>query len=163
MGKIRRHALLGIVVLTFLTGSAGAANGGQKTRPPRDGEEIIVRTDSGGEIRGRLVNLSPETLSILAAGGRVEVPFDRVQRIDATRDSLVNGAVIGGLSLGLWCAVVCGQGLDGNDSLPMVVVANAGLGALIGAGIDAAHKGRSPIYIRAGGKSGTALQVRLRF
>jgi hypothetical protein len=163
MGKIRRHALLGIVVLTFLTGSPGAADGGQKTRAPRAGEEIVVRTDSGGSIQGHLIELSPESLAILTASGRMDLPLNTLERIDATRDSLVNGAVIGGLSLGLWCAVVCGQGLGGDDSLPMVVLANAGLGALIGAGIDAAHKGRSPIYVRAGGKSGTALQVRFRF
>jgi hypothetical protein len=93
----------------------------------------------------------------------MDVPLNTLERIDATHDSLVNGAVIGGLSLGLWCAVICGQGLDSAGSLPTAVVINAGLGALIGAGIDAAHRGRTPIYIRGAGKSGSSLQVKFRF
>jgi hypothetical protein len=154
---------MGIFVLTFLAGSAVAADAGQKTRAPRAGEEIIVRTDSGGRIYGHLIELSPESLAILTAAGRMDVPLNTLDRIDATHDSLVNGAVIGGLSVGLWCAVICGQGLDSADSLPMAVVINAGLGALIGAGIDAAHRGRTPIYIRTAGKSGSSLQVKFRF
>lgn len=154
---------MGIFVLTFLAGSAGAADAGQKTRAPRAGEEIVVRTDTGGEILGRLIELSPESLAILTAAGRMDLPLNTLKRIDATHDSLVNGAVVGGLSVGLWCAVVCGQGLDSADSLPMVVLANAGLGALIGAGIDAAHKSRTPIYIRTAGRSGSSLQVKFRF
>jgi len=150
-------------VLAFLAGSAGTAGAGQKTRPPRAGEEIIVRTGSGGEIHGHLIELSPESLAILTTAGRMDVPLNSLERIDATRDSLVNGAVIGGGSLGLWCAIICGQGLDSGRGLPTAVLVNAGLGALIGAGIDAAHKGRTPIYVRTAGKSGASLQVSFRF
>ena len=163
MRKIRFRAVPGIFVLTCLAAFSGAADAGQKTRAPRAGEEIIVQTDSGGRISGHLIELSPESLAILTAAGRMDVPLNTLERIDATHDSLVNGAVIGGLSLGLWCAVICGQGLDSTDSLPTAVIVNAGLGALIGAGIDAAHKGRTPIYIRTAGKSGSSLQVKLRF
>jgi hypothetical protein len=93
----------------------------------------------------------------------MDVRLDRVQRIDATRDSLANGAAIGAVGLGLWCAAICGQGLESGDRLPMAVAINAGLGALIGAGIDAAHKGRTPIYIKPAGTGGSALQVKIRF
>jgi hypothetical protein len=151
------------LAIVALAASGGHVAAGQRARPPRAGEEIVVRTDSGGQIHGRLIELSPESLAILTAVGRMDVPLNTLERIDATHDSLVNGAVIGGLSLGLWCAVICGQGLDSGDSLPTAVVINAGLGALIGAGIDAAHKGRTPIYIRTAGKSGSSLQVKFRF
>jgi hypothetical protein len=160
MRKVRFHALMGIFVLTCLAGGAGVADAGQKTRSPRAGEEIIVRTDAGGQIQGRLIELSPESLAILTTGGRMDVPLTTLERIDATGDSLVNGAVIGGLALGLWCAVICGQG---TDNLLTGVVVNAGVGALIGAGIDAAHKGRTPIYIKTAGKSGSSLQLRFWF
>jgi hypothetical protein len=36
------------------------------------------------------------------------------------------------------------------------------MGAAIGAGIDALHKGRSPIYVKAA-KTGAAMQFRLTF
>ena len=44
----------------------------------------------------------------------------------------------------------------------MALVFNTGFGVLAGAGIDALHKGRTPIYVKTG-KSSSALQVRLRF
>jgi hypothetical protein len=66
-------------------------------------------------------------------------------------DPVWNGAVIGGLVLGIWCARVCGQGLDSSsDSLLAVVAANAGFGALIGAGVDAGQRPRV-LYIRNAG------------
>jgi hypothetical protein len=53
-----------------------------------------------------------------------------------------------------------------HDSIPTAGLSqfavNAGFGALIGAGIDALHKGRSPIYVKPAA-SGVALQLRLRF
>ena len=150
-----------VFVAAALTVSAGAA-AAQQTRPARQGDEIVVQTDAGGEVRGRLIELTPDSLAILAGGGRMDLPLARVARIDSLRDSVANGAAIGGLALGVWCAFVCGQGLDGGDSLPLTVVMSAGLGAVIGAGIDAGHKGRTPIYIRPA-PSGAALQVRLRF
>jgi hypothetical protein len=45
--------------------------------------------------------------------------------------------------------------------VPAAIV-DAGLGGLIGAGIDALHKGRTPIYIKAG-KSASAVQVGIRW
>jgi hypothetical protein len=118
MGKVRLATALALV---FLAASAGPAPAGQTIRAPRAGEEIVVRTDTGGEVRGRMIELSPESIAI------------------------------------------CGQGLESGDRLPMAVAINAGLGALIGAGIDAAHKGRTPIYIKPAGTGGSALQVKIRF
>lgn len=53
------------------------------------------------------------------------------------RDSVMDGALVGAVVLGAWCAIVCGQGLDNAGQLPLAVLAAAGYGALIGAGIDA--------------------------
>ena len=39
-------------------------------------------------------------------------------------DSLVNGALIGAAVVGVWCAIVCGQGLDSHGQLPLAVVVN---------------------------------------
>jgi hypothetical protein len=143
--------------------AASRVDAAQAPRVPHAGEEVIVQPrTAGAELRGRLIDLSRESVSILIDGGRVDIPLDDVLRVDTTRDSLVNGAVIGALAMGGWCALVCGQGLDSGSSVGAVVLMNAGLGAAIGAGIDALHKGRSPIYISPA-RSGAALQVKIRF
>jgi hypothetical protein len=71
---------------------------------------------------------------------------------------VTGAAILAGL-----CALNCGQGLDGDDSLPLVVLANAGWGALFGALIDWRIEGRTPIYIRPAGRMGATLEVRIRF
>ena len=159
MARIRRTVALVLLMLTALAAAASA----QTLKPARRGERILVtQTVSGDELRGRLIELSPDTLSLLVNGQRVDLPMDRVLRIDATRDSVVNGAVIGATLLGGLCALNCGQGLNSSDDLPMAVLANAAWGALLGALIDLKIEGRAPIYVKAT-PSGSALQVRLRF
>ena len=74
-------------------------------------------------------------LEALADHAAVSQPQTRPR--DHDRDSLKNGAVIGAVVLGTWCLIVCGQGLDSSGQLPAAVAVNAGLGALIGATIDA--------------------------
>jgi len=159
MARIRRTVALALLMLTALAAAASA----QTLKPARTGERILVtQTVSGDELRGRLIELSPDTLSLLVNGRRVDLPMDRVLRVDATRDSVVNGAVIGAVIIGGLCALNCGQGLNSSDDLPMAVLANAAFGALFGALIDLKIEGRAPIYLKAS-KSGSALQVRLRF
>jgi hypothetical protein len=163
MKNIRRTIALAAALLAVFT-SSGAAAQRVAGSTLRAGEEIIVmQSSSGEELRGRLVELSPTTLALLVNGRRVEVPMDTVLRIDGTHDSVRNGAIIGAAFFGGMCALACGQGLNNIDELPRAVLINTAYGALIGASLDAMHKGRSPIYIKTAGKSGSALQVRLRF
>lgn len=74
-------------------------------------------------------------LEALADHAAASQPQPRLR--DHDKDSLKNGAVIGAVVLGTWCLIVCGQGLDSSGQLPAAVAVNAGLGALIGATIDA--------------------------
>jgi hypothetical protein len=62
---------------------------------------------------------------------------------DPDKDSLKEGAIIGALVMGAWCLLICGQGLDRPSQIPLAVAASAGMGALIGAGIDSGFS-RSP-------------------
>jgi hypothetical protein len=140
----------------------GPASAGQQPSKAFGDEVIVTQSSSGVELRGRLLELTPGSLAILVDGRRVDVPIEGVLRIDTTRDSVKNGAIIGAAVLGGWCALICGQGLAESGSVPVVVAVNAGFGALIGAGIDALHRGRSPIYVKPAA-SGAALQLRLRF
>jgi hypothetical protein len=113
---------------------------------------VYVRSAGGSETRGQLLRLGPDTLTLLEQGTSRDIPLADVTRIDARGDSVKNGAIIGAVVVGVWCALVCPQGLDGysNDQLPYILGVNIGLGAAVGAGIDAMHVGRTTIYQAAG-------------
>jgi hypothetical protein len=150
------------LMLALLTGIAGQASAGQKPANARPGQEVVVTQSAPGEeLRGRLVELSPTSVAILVDNRRVNVPIENVLRIDARDDSLKNGAIIGGVTMLALSGLAC-PFTDKASRCVTGIVVNTGLGILAGAGIDALHKGRTPIYIKAG-KSGSALQVQLRF
>ena len=111
---------------------------------------------AGGEARGQLLRLGPDTLTLLEQGTSRDIPLAAVTRIDARGDSVKNGAIIGAVVLGAWCALICPQGLDGysNNQLPYILGVNIALGAAVGAGIDAMHVGRTTIYQQGGPASG---------
>ena len=160
MGKIQRFVI--ILGVALLAAPAAPALGGQLPVKPHGGEDVIVtQSSSGEELRGRLVELSPTTLAILVDGRRVEVPAENVLRIDVRGDSVKNGAIIGAAIMGGLTGVACAAFAD-TASCVTGFVFNTGIGALAGAGIDAMHKGRNPIYIKAA-KHEAGLQVRLRF
>ena len=86
------------LVLVLLVPTAALAQGrAAKPAPPlRTSEEVIVtQSTSGQELRGFLVELSPTTLAMLVDGSRVDVPLERVLRIEGRNDSVKNGAAIG--------------------------------------------------------------------
>jgi hypothetical protein len=107
---------------------------------------VYVRTVGGDEARGQLLRLGPDTLTLLEQGTSRDIPLAGITRIDASGDSVKNGAIIGAVILGAWCAIICGQGLDNANQVTTVALINTGLGALIGAGVDAMHAGRTTIY-----------------
>jgi len=122
----------------------------------------VVQDSSSSVLRGRLLRAGDESITLMINGQPVDVPLARVTRIDVAGDSVLNGAVIGAVAMGGWCAAVCGQGLSRRGDRPFAILANAGLGALIGAGIDGLHGRGRPVYIRPSIR-GVSLGVGLRF
>lgn len=150
------------VACALLAMTAGQASAGQKPAAPHAGEEVVVtQSASGQELRGRLVDLSPTSLAMLVDGRRVDVPIDNVLRIDVRNDSLKNGAIIGASVMAGLTAIGCAE-IQAASQCAAGMVFNVGFGALLGAGIDALHKGRTPIYVKAD-RSGAGFGVRLRF
>lgn len=66
----------------------------------------------------------------------------------AKRDSLVNGIVIGAIVGALWCGLVCAQGVEDPDEVPLAILAGAGMGALLGGAIDAHYARRPGVLFR---------------
>ena len=113
--------------------------------PPEGVRPIVVHRE-GGKMRGHLLQLGPATLTLLVDGQRLDVPLATILRIDSGKDSNRNGALIGALIGGGWCALVCGQGFDGAGFVPIGVAINAVFWGAIGAGIDAAIPRPNIIY-----------------
>ena len=150
----RALAVAGLLVVLPAGAWAQPASG-------KAGEEVIVTyAGSGQELRGHLVELSSTSLAMLVDGQRREVPIDDVLRIDGRKDSLKNGTIIGAAIMGALSLLTCPQ-MDDAGICASALIFNTGFGAAVGAGIDALHKGRSPIYVKPA--RGPALQVRFRF
>jgi len=124
----------------------------------------VTQSSSGDVVHGRIVDLSPESLTILTADNRrVDMPLDRVLRIEAHGDSLKNGAAIGAVVLGGIVALACGGSAGTAGQCVTAVALDAGMGALIGAGLDALNGGRSTLYSRpAAAPAGATASLKLK-
>jgi hypothetical protein len=134
--------LIAVVLAVVVT--SGPASAQEKLK-----QVWVMQTDSGDVVRGSLVELSPASLAVLTRDSRrVEIPMDRVLRIETGGDSLKNGAAIGAVVLGGLVLATCASWDGGGDCIVAAAV-DAGVGALIGAGVDAMIDGRTAIYSRA--------------
>ncbi len=100
------------------------------------GQTVLVIDDTGLKIRGKVEELSPSSLIVVTKGPArrtfVESTVSEIRR----PDSKVNGALIGagvGAGLALWDYLI-DPSEPGNG---VITVVSVGLGAAIGAGIDA--------------------------
>jgi hypothetical protein len=92
------------------------------------------------------MELAADTVRVLVDGQLREFRLEHVRWIDREGDSLKNGAIIGAVIMGTWCALVCGQGLNDGSMLTPAVAANTAFGALIGVALDAMNRGRTNLY-----------------
>jgi len=120
-------------------------------------QEIYVRDVEGTETSGRLLQINPVSLVILAGGVERRFDADEVIRVQK-RDSLKNGTLIGlaiGAGMGLMTAAI--SDCPGNDpggscggARAAAVAVSMGVYSAIGAGVDALVRGRTTIYERRG-------------
>jgi hypothetical protein len=117
-------------------------------RQLRSGTTIVVSHGDGEQTEGQFVRVTPEAIIVSVKGAERTIPADTVHRIDR-RDSVWNGAIIGGAVLGLpgmaaagaSCSPNCGSAVTG------AAIAFGAIGASIGALVDRGISGRSPVYI----------------
>jgi hypothetical protein len=131
----------------------------------KDGEKVKITSEGGRELRGRIVALGLNGLTLDRGRERTDVPYAQITRIAADGDSLLNGALIGlgvGVGVGLLAELnensasddpFCGMAIlaDCNDdSTGAYLLVWTGIGTLIGVGIDALiHRDRT-LYERGG-------------
>jgi hypothetical protein len=125
----------------------------------KPGDTITVVDVAGREARGRIGDLSRDTLTVVTKAGPLQLGEADVARISQNRnDSLRNGAIIGaaaGAGYGLAMLTLAAALDDGGGPIPISVVTGmiifTGIGAAAGAGIDALITRRQVIYERPGG------------
>ncbi|HZI50968.1 MAG TPA: hypothetical protein VFE29_04040 [Terriglobia bacterium] len=124
----------------------------------KPGDTVVVIDKEGRSTKGKVQNISRESLH-LKSGGNVRefAQRDAVEIKKRQADSLANGAIIGAVAGGafgsLGAIAVCNEGCDGDGGTVAAVIGiYAGMGAAIGVGIDALIKPRRTIY-RSPGQS----------
>lgn len=107
----------------------------------------VTRDGSTGTIKGQLLRLSPETLTLLQGADRQDIPLQDIRTIEVRGDSVKNGAIIGASIFGGLAAL----GLRGETSsgfYGFAIVLDSLLGAAIGTAFDVMVPGETVIYDR---------------
>jgi hypothetical protein len=112
------------------------------------GDSLFVTTRTEGEIKGRLVRLSPDEIVVASTHGNQTIPFSNIGWIEQRGDPLWNGALIGAGLLGFSMMAGAGASCSPNCSsqVPQALGAGAAFGAGIGALIDWVIPGRTHVY-----------------
>ena len=113
------------------------------------GDTLTVTDTSGSRVRGKLSQLSPSSLILDVSGAMREFRSGEVDRIEKRgADSLNNGALTGLAIGGGLGALVIGASVSDADPgwLALAALLYGGLGAGIGAGVDALIEGPRIIY-----------------
>ena len=126
----------------------------------KPGDTITVTDDAGRETTGRIGELSSSSLALLVGDQRRDLQASDINTIRQRRsDPLANGAKWGfgiGATLGLLAGVGLASAYDEGDDSAFIVfgaLIYGGLGAGIGAGVDAMISGNQVIYARRAASS----------
>lgn len=154
-GAILRLSAVCAIALLIVCGTASAQEAANDPRPlVKEGQNVAVTDEQGRLVRGQIVEVTAESLTLARRGTREQVRHADIIRIDRV-DDLRNGALIG-LGVGVALFVLEAQAAR-NDGLTFntagYIVFGAlygGLGAGAGAGIDALIGGTRTVYQRGG-------------
>ena len=124
----------------------------------KPGDKVWVTDAQGREIKGRIVALGADVLTLDAGGSKSFSAGDVRLVMERRHDSLASGALIGlgvgGLGTGIACAA---SGDEGQDQWCLAAaIVYGGLGAAIGVGIDAMIPGKKLVAYRAPGAPSAA-------
>lgn len=106
---------------------------------------VVVTTDTGEKIRGRLLAITPERLTLSSDGKLRPIRLDEIVRVVKPRDSVLDG-FLKGVVVGLIPLLIYGEEIDGSFGARFVLSYG-----LIGMGIDAVQGERIVLYDRRTG------------
>ena len=149
---LRTSAAFTFALLIFCGTASSQTHANDLRNQVKEGQKVAVTDEQGRELRGRIVNLTTDSLTLARGDRREQVQYPHIVKIDRV-DDLRNGALIGlGVGLGLFALDAVVSSEDGITLTPAgYVVFGAlfgGAGAGAGAGIDALIGGNRNVYQR---------------
>jgi hypothetical protein len=148
-----RRVFLAAIVLLILPGVALGQTSAAAVHPQLTPRRTISITDAQGQVvTGRVLEVTPDVVTVRKADHRFDVPFSEIVAIDEI-DHLGNGALVGVIvGAGLFVADVLVSRADGIEltgaGYAVFGAIYGGLGAAAGAGVDALIGGNRRIYRR---------------
>jgi hypothetical protein len=149
-GRWSTTLAIAAILLVFPTGAfAQAGDSLQRLTDAASRRDVVIVTSrTGVETKGRLMGLTADAIELRRDDQRLSLPLAMVRRVES-RDSLKNGTLIGAAAAVL--IYIGGLASDGElDDCSAVCVPAAGyvfgIGAGIGAIVDAAVPGRRLLY-----------------
>ena len=119
----------------------------------KSGERIEIVGNDHTTVRGRLGEVTADSIVVRTNGGPENIPLAAVQRADRVGDSLINGAAIGaaiggGTALALMVKICNNTNCSDTSSNldPRLTLLGTAIGAGVGVLIDKAFEGRRTIY-----------------
>ena len=159
-----RGILHGTMVIALLAPAAAAAQPVSDARHATvsQGDRVRVTDESGRTITARVAAISDSGLTLQDGSERAEIPYGAIVKIDRPRDRIWDGA-LGGFAIGAGIGLIgiaaeekdtscqpeawfCGASFGPPASA--VVLMLGGIGAGIGAGVDALIGGKKTLYER---------------
>jgi len=102
---------------------------------------VVVTTDTGEKLRGRLLSITDDTLTLTRAGQLQQIPLDHILTVVKPRDSVIDGLlkgiVIGAVPLLIWGT----DGMEARYAARFVLT-----WGLVGLGVDAITEDSFVVY-----------------
>jgi hypothetical protein len=120
----------------------------------REGDLVSVRDQTGTSTRGRIIEVRTDRLIVDTGGiARSWSANELLEIRRRTRDSVLNGAIIGAaIGGGLTSSIYLDNECRGDPVCAKAVIVYAVIGAAAGAGIDALIRANPLIYRRSGSR-----------
>jgi hypothetical protein len=175
------HGTMLVVLLTPAAADAQQASDASRA-PVTQGDRVRITDESGRSITARVAAISGFGLTLQDGNERTEIPYRAIVKIERPRDRVWDGALAGfGIGAGLGLIGVAAEENNSRSCQPnewfcgasfgppasAVVLMLGGIGAGIGAGVDALIGGKKTLYERGRkvhvapviGRSGAAARV----